>query len=286
MLTTPQGGRTCGPSKWTGIRRSPPPHHPGGNPRQRGYPSEFMKVVLKGLLILIAIPVVVVAGAFVYGIVAGLRNPEAFKNDGEAAGSRTEAGAQTHDEPVAPDPGPAPSTTYDAPELRPGQPEPLPANPAAFMVWLESQGIIEARDGRLLAHPERMARVDLELALRAYQFLKSAGKSRREERLLWFALCAHLPVEERRVFLEETDAILPKSLLERSRSYTGDYALLLNHMGSAFEAPYREAIYLYCEVMSEQDLLDSLRQFRVYEIPLTASQGGWTKRWASSTPRR
>ncbi len=231
-----------------------------------------MKVVLKGLLILIAIPVVVVAGAFVYGIVAGLRNPEAFQNDEEAV-------AKALEEPASPDSGPAPLVSSVATGLQPGQLEPLPENPAAFMEWLESQGIVVAKDGRLLAYPEQMAQVDLDLALRAYQFLKSAGKSRREERLLWFALCAHLPAEERRAFLEETDAILPKNLLERSRSYTGDYALLLNYMGSAFEAPYREAIHLYCEVMSEQDLLDSLRQFRAYEIAgRMDSDGGWTER--------
>ena len=50
---------------------------------------------------------------------------------------------------------------------------------------------------------------------------------------------------------------------------------MLHYLGQKFEAPYREAVHLYCEVMSEQDLLDSLRQFGAYEISMDGSDGEW-----------
>ncbi len=186
--------------------------------------------------------------AFVYGMYLGVVEPDSNQPLNRTASEK----------PIVSAPEP----------VRLHLPEPLDARAAG--VWLIQQGYLDIEGEKIRFDAGKFSALHAEDALRIYRafFNTPNHNDYRTIRLLFFALCAHLPEAERDRFAEQAGAVLPAKLGDHFTSvtgYRGDY-LYLMYMYDAGKnkAIFAHALRAYAAVLNNAEMTLVLKQYGAY----------------------
>ncbi len=218
-----------------------------------------MNKVVKIVLGLVAVPVVVLVGAFGYGMFLG------------ATGGLP--GPDQPNEPASPaqgeGPGPQPAlskapSTSQAPRANlPALPSPLDADSA--QKWLLTCGLISLEGDNLVHSPQALAALDEPTASAVHHALRTGGKKSLTLRIYFFALCGELEPELRKAFAKEVGAIYRPSRGASSRGYIGDFTKLFWSQTEDANSHYARTVRAYCEVLTTKEIIQALTDFGVID---------------------
>ncbi|MDF1799302.1 MAG: hypothetical protein P1V81_09020 [Planctomycetota bacterium] len=213
-----------------------------------------MPRAVKIVLVILALPALLFAGAILYGVYLGLT--------GQVA--RTE-------EPPQPAPIEAPSQA-DRPRVGSlaGLPSPLDAEAAKD--WIEDQGLLRVVDGELVGDAEGFASIPLDDAVALHQALRRGQDKYQGLRLLTFAWLSHLPPEPRLAFANEVGIAFRPDGERFGRAYIGELCGMYFSQTNDPDSIFAQAVRRYCEVIDSDAVIQSLRDFNVIQADPSVDQ--------------
>lgn len=216
-----------------------------------------MKTFFKTLLILIAIPVLFLVGAFIYGMYLAATGQE-YKTVENPALTESETVAEVVEAPTKP--------SYDFTPL----PEPLDA--ISIVDWTGTNNLTPVKNGEITYNLEIAAALDLETALTLHKVLTDSGSEYQAVRVMFSALCSQLPPEERRTFVSKSGAVFRPKWYSGGHGYRGDFVAMFYHVGYSYDQLYTTAIQSYCEILTDKEIIQALKDFEAFHEDLSVDE--------------
>ena len=152
----------------------------------------------------------------------------------------------------------------------------LPLDARGAAEWIQAQGLIRLSEGELVHEASAVADLGADKALELYRALRSGGDDYQPLRMLFFALCGHLPEAQRRVFAEAAGAVDRPSDVSSLEAYRGDFCGLFYHQEGSSNSPYAQGVRGLAEVLESDSLIKALMHFGAIEE--SSSDGQWILR--------
>lgn len=137
-------------------------------------------------------------------------------------------------------------------------PEPLEG--ATVVQWLLDNGYLGLAGEQVRYNEKKFTRLRTEDAVALHDGLRKGEVGKYDGvRLLFFALCAHLPTARRDAFAEQAGAVFPRSFNGSVRRYRGDYVGLFYGYGD--DPIYGYALRQYAAVLTDREMVQALTMF-------------------------
>ncbi|MEZ5977572.1 MAG: hypothetical protein R3F34_05070 [Planctomycetota bacterium] len=220
-----------------------------------------MRRALVILGVVAAIPVVVLGGAFVYGMVLGATGryvPEEANEEPRAESDRAGATTGSEQESTPSDRALVPPAELDA---------------AGARDWLLATHVVSVVEGVVVGDRAGFASMAADDAIRVHAALRSGESEFEALRVVVFALFGELPVEARRRFADAVGAVHPPKGSSGERGYFGDFTRLLFHVHGDPDSLHARGVRAFAAVLEDREMVDALKDIgALYEEP---PEGTW-----------
>lgn len=210
-----------------------------------------MKLIVKVVLGIAAVPVIAIAGAVGWGVYMGVTRQSIEGPEQEVESVPQEA---SQARAVA---------TKTASKFTP-LPDELDA--AGAEDWILENNLFWFEGESLIEDSELCAALDPGAAARVHHALRTGGKSSQPMRLHFFAICGNMPAAGRASFAKEVGAIYAPKRGASSRGYNGEFTKLFLLQTDEASSPYARAVRAYCEVLSSDEIIQALADFGVIDL--------------------